>query len=68
MMKMINALVKFLWDFFVGETPELFVGALLVGACGWTVHHWWGSPGSVYLLPAAVGAVMAWSLDRARRR
>jgi hypothetical protein len=66
--KFVRALAKFLWDFFVGDTPELFAGTLAVVTFGWLAHRWLGSANSAYLLPAAVSAVMAWSLARARRR
>ena len=67
-MKLFRGIATFLWSFFIGDTPELFVGALAVVSLGWITHQWLGSSGSVYLLPAAAAAVMAWSLARARRR
>lgn len=58
------AFARFWWDFLVGETPELFVGMLVVlglalllagtGAGGWTA------------VPLAVIAVLALSVARGR--
>jgi CRISPR/Cas system endoribonuclease Cas6 (RAMP superfamily) len=66
-MKFIRSFLQFLWDFFVGDTPELFVGACVIVVTAWFTHQFAGSV-AIYTLPASVTVVLGWSLYRSRRR
>ena len=66
-MRVVKIFLRFLWDFFIGDTPELFVGALLVIGFGWFSHQIAPSAGIV-ALPVGVAVVLTWSLSRSRRR
>lgn len=66
-MRFAKAFLRFLWDFFVGDTPELFVGACVAVGVAWLVHR--AAPSvAVVALPASVAAVLGWSLHRSRGR
>jgi hypothetical protein len=66
-MRIVKSFLQFLWDFFIGDTPELFVGACLVVGLGWFAHR--VSPSITLIsLPASVALVVAWSLRRFRGR
>jgi hypothetical protein len=59
---------SFWWDFLVGDTPELFVGALLVlGACALAVHQ--GAPRFVVVgcLPVLTALLLVLSVIRRAR-
>lgn len=66
-MRYVKSFIQFLWDFLVGDTPELFVGACLIVGLAWATRHLAGSL-VIYTLPASVAVVVGWSLHRARRR
>lgn len=66
-MKYVKSFLQFVWDFFIGDTPELFVGACVVMGSAWIAHRFSGSL-AIYTLPASVALVLGWSLHRARRR
>lgn len=60
---------RFWWDFLVGETPELFVGGLivvgvLVAVVALGATHWLGA----VVAPVAVIVLLATSLARAARQ
>ena len=63
------AVGRFWWDFLVGETPELLLGAgvAVVGA-DLVVHHVGARVVVVATLPVLVALVLALSAYRARRR
>lgn len=59
---------KFWWDFLVGDTPELFAGALLlIGLVALLVHIHAGRLLVVVALPALTAVLLALSLGRAWR-
>ncbi len=66
--RQLRAFGRFWWDFLVGETPELLVGAVLVVGAVALVHHG-GVARSVteVALPALVITLLALSLIRAKR-
>ena len=66
-MKLVKIFIQFVWDFLIGDTPELFVGTCIVIVLGWITHL--VAPAALaYTLPVSVAAVMAWSLNRSRTR
>lgn len=67
--RVLVAFGQFWWDFLVGETPELFVGGLivvgvLVGLVAVGASHWLGA----VLAPIAVIVLLTASLARASRQ
>ena len=59
----------FWWEFLVGDTPELFVGAVVVlGATGALCVDHGARTLAAVLFPAALVAVLGLSLLRAARR
>ena len=65
--KYVKSFLTFLWDFFIGDTPELFVGACVAVFAAWLVHREITSLSQV-VLPVSVALVMAWSLRRSQKR
>ncbi|HXQ61271.1 MAG TPA: hypothetical protein VN796_02995 [Acidimicrobiales bacterium] len=60
---------RFWWDFLVGETPELLVGAVVaVGGAALLVHSGAVRAVVVGALPVLVVAILALSVWRARAR
>ena len=60
---------RFWWDFLVGETPELLVGAVVaVGAAALLVHSGVARAVVVGALPVLVVGILALSAFRARAR
>jgi hypothetical protein len=60
---------RFWWEFLVGDTPELLVGALMaVGAAALLVHGIGVKPVVVFALPVLVVAILVLSSLRARAR
>ena len=58
----------FWWDFLVGDTPELFVGALVViGVVALLAKAWSVNAAAVTALPVLVVALLAASVARASR-
>ena len=58
----------FWWDFLVGDTPELFVGALVViGIVALLVKAWSLNAGAVAALPVLVVVLLTASVARAAR-
>jgi hypothetical protein len=66
-MRIVKSFLQFVWDFLIGDTPELFVGACLVILLGWITHLVVPSA-AIVTLPVSVAVVLAWSLNRSRRR
>ena len=63
------AFALFWWDFLVGETPDLLVGAAVaVGAAALLVHHGATRAVVVGAIPVLVVVALALSTVRARRR
>jgi hypothetical protein len=66
--RIVRAFGRFWWDFLVGDTPELFVAALVTIGVVAIVSSMWGLHQlSVVVLPALVASALAWSLRRALR-
>lgn len=65
--KWVKSFLAFLWEFFIGDTPELFVGACAVIFTAWLVHREFASLATI-VLPFTVALVMAWSLRRSQKR
>jgi hypothetical protein len=67
--RLLAAFGRFWWDFLIGDTPELFVGAVaaiaLVGVV--CLDHSLRRPAAL-LLPVLVAVVLAGSVWRAARR
>lgn len=65
-----TAFGRFWWDFLVGDTPELFLGALIaIGIVALLVHAGsWSHTVVVVALPALVVTLLALSLGRAYRQ
>jgi hypothetical protein len=53
-----KALVRFLWDFFVGDDPAIAAGVVVTLGITALLSAWW-------VLPIAVAALLATSLWRA---
>jgi hypothetical protein len=65
---LVRSFGSFWWDFLIGDTPELFVGALLVlGACALAVHQ--GAPRFVVVgcLPVLTALLLFFSVIRRAR-
>jgi hypothetical protein len=63
--RLVRSFGAFWWEFLVGDTPELFVGALLViGACALAVHQ--GAPRFVVVgsLPVLTAVLLFLSVIR----
>lgn len=61
-----TAAIGFLVDFFVGDTPELFVAALVVVGAAFALAH--NGAAAVVALPAVAVLAVLWSASRGRRR
>ncbi|MDA8290647.1 MAG: hypothetical protein M0Z33_03055 [Actinomycetota bacterium] len=57
---------RFWWDFLVGDTPEVFVGVLVVVGAAVGLRH--ERTGDVVVTPLLTVAVLALSTYRGRRR
>jgi hypothetical protein len=57
---------RFWWDFLVGDTPELFLGVLVVVAVALVLRH--DRAASVAAVPLLAVALLALSTYRGRRR
>lgn len=66
-MRWVKGFLTFLWEFLIGDTPELFVGACAVILVAWLAHREFASV-ATYVLPFTVALVMAWSLRRSQKR
>jgi len=63
-----SAFGRFWWEFLVGDTPELLVGAVLaVGVVALLAHHGVGRAVTVTLMPVLVIALLGASVRRAQR-
>jgi uncharacterized Tic20 family protein len=60
-MKLLRAVGRFFYDFFVGDTPEIFISVVLVLLCSAVA----GGTAPWIILSGAV-ATLLWSLRRAR--
>jgi hypothetical protein len=66
--KPVRALFDFLWDFLVGDTPEIFVAVcLVISLVAVIAHHRHDALGG-WILVGATLAVSAFSVARAVRR
>ena len=64
--KWIRAFGHFWWDFLVGDTPELFLGMLIIVGVAFLVHH--NKAVAVVLVPAVAIVVLLTSTVRGRKR
>jgi hypothetical protein len=57
---------RFWWEFLVGDTPELFLAALVVVAAAILLrHHRWAA---IIVLPLLAAGALAVSVRRGRRK
>jgi hypothetical protein len=66
MLRAVRAFGRFWWDFLVGDTPEIALGALVVLGIAVAVRH--DASAAAFLVPVAVAALLAASAYRGRRR
>ena len=59
---------RFWWEFLVGDTPELFVGAAVVVGAGAGLAHGGARDAAVALLPVLVVVLLVGSVLRGRIR
>ena len=64
--KYVSAFGRFWWDFLVGDTPEVFVGVLVVVGAALALRH--ERAAAVVLVPLLTVAVLAMSTYRGRKR
>jgi hypothetical protein len=65
----VAAFGRFWWDFLIGDTPELFVGAVLVvGLVALVCVDHGARAWAAVLLPVLVAALLGTSVWRAKRR
>ncbi|HVC24670.1 MAG TPA: hypothetical protein VND23_02830 [Acidimicrobiales bacterium] len=64
--KYVSAFGRFWWDFLVGDTPEVFVGVLVVVGAALALRH--ERAAAVVLVPLLAVAVLAMSTYRGRKR
>lgn len=57
---------RFWWDFLIGDTPELFVGTLVVIGVAYALRHEWAA--AVAVVPLVALVVLLASTYRGRRR
>lgn len=66
--RLLRSFGAFWWDFLIGDTPELFVGALVViGVVALLAKAWSVNAAAVTALPVLVVALLAASVARASR-
>jgi hypothetical protein len=64
----LTAFGRFWWDFLVGDTPELLIGAIIVVSIGALfAHHGVARVITVGAMPVLIVALLATSVLRARR-
>ena len=67
--RMVAAFGRFWWDFLIGDTPELFVGAVLVvGLVALVCVDHAARSWAAVLLPVLVAGLLGSSVWRAKRR
>lgn len=64
--KWVRAFGHFWWDFLVGDTPELFVGMLIIVGVAFLAHR--NTALAVVLVPAVAIIVLLTSTIRGRKR
>jgi hypothetical protein len=64
--RVLRAAGRFLWDFFVGDTPELFVGAVVVLGAAAGLAHGGARTAAIALVPALVIGLLIGSVLRGR--
>ncbi len=64
--RLLKGFAMFWWDFLVGDTPELFVAALvIIGAVSLISERWHANTTAVVVLPLLAIAALALSVKRA---
>jgi len=64
--RLLKGFAMFWWDFLVGDTPELFVAALvIIGAVALISERWHANTTAVIVLPVLAIAALALSVKRA---
>jgi len=67
--RMVAAFGRFWWEFLIGDTPELFIGAVLVvGLVALVCVDHEARGWAAVLLPALVAGLLGTSVWRAKRR
>lgn len=65
-LRLLKGFAMFWWDFLVGDTPELFVAALvIIGAVALISERWHANAAAVVALPVLAIAALALSVKRA---
>jgi hypothetical protein len=64
--KWVRAFGHFWWDFLVGDTPELFVGMLIIVGVAFLVHN--NKAVAVVVVPVVAIIVLLTSTVRGRKR
>ena len=65
-MRALRAFGRFWWDFLIGDTPEIAVGAVaIIGIAALTRHHPWLA---AVVVPLCVALLLTVSAVRGRRR
>ena len=63
-MKYVKAFGKFWWEFFIGDTPELFIGMLALLLIGWLASS---TAAGFAILPISATLVLGLSILKATR-
>lgn len=67
--RLLKGFGMFWWDFLVGDTPELFVAALVtIGVIALVSHSWHHNTLAVILLPVLATASLSISVVRAAKK
>lgn len=56
MKRAVRAFLRFWWEFLIGDTPELFVGVLVLSGTAWVLRH--EPVAAAILLPLGVVALL----------
>lgn len=65
--RLLKGFAMFWWDFLVGDTPELFVAALvIIGAVSLVSERWHANTVAVIALPVLATLALSISVKRAR--
>jgi hypothetical protein len=65
-LRLVKGFAMFWWDFLVGDTPELFVAALvIIGAVALVSERWHANSTAVIMLPVLAIAALGLSVKRA---
>lgn len=66
LIRLLKGFAMFWWDFLVGDTPELFVAALvIIGVVALVSESWHANTAAVIILPVLAVAALGASVRRA---